>query len=69
MDESARIEDLEVKVAHLEKATQDLSDVLWQQQRQIDQLIEGLGQLVGRVEALVGTLPTDPPADEKPPHY
>ena len=38
MSEETRLESMEIKIAHLEKASQELSDVLHQQQQQIDSL-------------------------------
>ena len=63
-----RIEDLEFKVAHLERALQELSDVLYRQQQRLDAQEARLARLSHRLdEAATGT-PGDP-SDEKPPHY
>ena len=63
-----RIELLEFKVAHLEQAMQELSDVLYRQQREIaalrargQQLFEQLRQMEDRGG--------DPSRVEIPPHY
>lgn len=65
---SERIDALEFKVAHLERALQELSDVVYRQQRELDlqrdrnqQLREQLQQLEERGG--------DPNRVEIPPHY
>jgi SlyX protein len=63
-----RIETLEFKVAHLERALQELSDVLYRQQRELDALRERGQQLLVQVEALVDR-GGDPNRIEIPPHY
>jgi uncharacterized coiled-coil protein SlyX len=64
----ARIESLEIKVAHLERALQELSDVLYRQQQRLDAHEARYQQLLDRVEA--GDPPAGPEAKfEIPPHY
>lgn len=68
MSHDARIEALEVKVAHLERALQDLSDVLYRQQQRLDADAARYQRLIDRVEA--GDQPSGPePTFEIPPHY
>jgi SlyX protein len=63
-----RLESLEVKLAHLERAVQDLSDVVWRQQRQIDAADARHQQLLDRLAA--ADKGDDAPAQfEVPPHY
>lgn len=63
------LERLELKIAYLEKANTELSDVVYRQQREIDELYRRIDKLKDRLEALA-TAPTPySPADEKPPHY
>jgi SlyX protein len=65
---SERIDILEFKVAHLERALQELSDVLYRQQRELDALRtrnELLLQQVQQLEDRGG----DPNRVEIPPHY
>ena len=64
----ARIERLEFKVAHLEKALQDLSDVLYRQQRELDALRERSRELDAQVRQLEAR-DDDPDRVEIPPHY
>ena len=63
-----RIETLEFKVAHLERALQELSDVLYRQQRELDALRDRNQQLIEQVQQLEDRA-GDPNAVEIPPHY
>jgi SlyX protein len=65
---SERIDALEFKVAHLERALQELSDVLYRQQRELDALRDRNQQLVEQVQQLSDRA-GDPNAVEIPPHY
>jgi SlyX protein len=65
-----RLETLEVKLAHLERAVQDLSDVVWRQQRQLDAADARHQQLLDRLSAADRGDDGAPPAQfEVPPHY
>ena len=68
MDAKNRIEALEFKVAHLERALQELSDVMYRQQREIDGMLELNRQLRSQVEQLE-TRGADANSVEIPPHY
>ena len=68
MGETNRIEALEFKVAHLERALQELSDVMYRQQREIDALRERNQQLLEQVQQLEDR-GGDPNRVEIPPHY
>ena len=70
MTDDARIVELELRYSHLQKAVDDLSDVVMRQDKQLDQLNQLLAQISGRTESLEHLLdePRDP-QDEKPPHY
>ena len=62
-------ERLELKVAFLERANQELSDMVYRQQQDIEQLRTHVRELLGRVEALREE-PTKYTAEqERPPHY
>jgi len=65
---SDRIDTLEFKVAHLERALQELSDVLYRQQRELDALRNRNQQLVEQMQQLSDRA-GDPNAVEIPPHY
>jgi SlyX protein len=68
MTGDARIEALEFKVAHLERSMQELSDVLYRQQRALDALRDRAQQLVQQVQSLEDR-GADPTQVEIPPHY
>jgi uncharacterized coiled-coil protein SlyX len=55
-------------VAHLERALQELSDVLYRQQCELDSLRDRNQQLVEQVQQLSDRA-GDPNAVEIPPHY
>jgi uncharacterized coiled-coil protein SlyX len=63
-----QIEDLEFKLAHLERAIQELSEVLFRQQRQLDVLEERYARLLDRLDA-ADRQATSASQFEIPPHY
>jgi SlyX protein len=63
-----RVERLEFKIAHLEKAVQELSDVVYRQQRELDALRERGRALLEQVQQLEDR-GADPNRVEIPPHY
>ncbi|MEY4761504.1 MAG: SlyX [Pseudomonadota bacterium] len=66
----ARIEDLEIKLAHLERALQDVSDEVVRQQAAIERLGERNLRLQERIEAMQPEGGEDAATRvEIPPHY
>ena len=66
--ETSRLEAVEFKIAHLERAVQELSDVLYRQQQQLDAALamnQRLCQQLEDMESRTG----DATAVEIPPHY
>jgi len=64
--DAARLETLETKVAYLEQTLQQLSDVLYRQQRDLDRMIARNRQLLDEL----GTAPGASGSEiEIPPHY
>jgi SlyX protein len=63
-----RIEALEFKVAHLERALQELSDVLYRQQQELDALRHTNGLLTEQLRQVSGP-GADASSTEVPPHY
>ncbi len=60
---------LETKISHQEFLLEELNQVVYDQQRQIDDLEKRLGLTIKRVEgAMSGGNEIGPPG-EKPPHY
>ena len=63
------IERIELKIAYLERANNDLSEVVYRQQQQIDALRAELAVLNGKMEAAVTEQTVYTLEQEKPPHY
>jgi SlyX protein len=63
------VERLELKIAFLERASAELSDVVYAQQRQIDALRTRVAELAGQMEARSQADRPYTIEDEKPPHY
>jgi SlyX protein len=63
-------EKIETKIAFLERANSELSDVVFRQQRVIDALRDQVAALGARVQANQESDATPrTPEDERPPHY
>ena len=69
MNDAARLEALEFKCAHLERAVQELSDVLYQQPQRLDEAIQRNQQLREQLEMLESRAGELVPGVEIPPHY
>jgi uncharacterized coiled-coil protein SlyX len=67
MTDAERLETLEFKLAHLERAVQELSDVLYRQQLELDRVLEINRQLRNQVEELESRASAG--GVEIPPHY
>jgi SlyX protein len=64
------LEQVETKIAFLEHANAELSDVVTRQQRDIDALRDQIAALAARIQALRDSDATPHSAeDERPPHY
>lgn len=63
------IERIELKIAYLERANNDLSEVVYRQQQEIDALRAELSVMNGKMEAAVAEQTVYTPEQEKPPHY
>lgn len=63
------LERLETKLAFLEKATNDLSDVVYRQQQDIAALSDKLTVLATRFDAFRSNERAYTPEEERPPHY
>jgi uncharacterized coiled-coil protein SlyX len=68
MDDEAMTR-LETKLAFLEKAANELSDVVYRQQQDIAALNERLAALAGRFDILVSNDRAYTSDEERPPHY
>ena len=66
---SDAIERLETKIAFLESANVELSDVVYRQSQEIQVLRTRLDALAQRVEAAQTPETVRTPEEERPPHY
>ena len=64
-----RMVEIESKIAFQDNALQELNDVIYRQQKQIDQLELTCQNLIERVKALSEISVSGALEDEKPPHY
>ena len=63
------LEQIQTKIAFLERATSELSDVVFRQHGEIQALGAKLEAVVERLSATHSDEVPRPPDDEKPPHY
>jgi uncharacterized coiled-coil protein SlyX len=63
------VERLESKIAYLERANNELSDVVYRQHREIQRLRERLDALAERFDSVTTVEERRTPEDERPPHY
>jgi uncharacterized coiled-coil protein SlyX len=63
------LEQLETKIAFLERANAELSDVVFRQHRDIETLRAQIAGLAARIDAAQENIPVGTPEDERPPHY
>jgi uncharacterized coiled-coil protein SlyX len=68
MDGNDRLERIEIKLAHLEQAVQQISDEVARQQQQLEQALSRAQRLSSRLEELEGG-GASAGGYEKPPHY
>jgi len=66
---TARIDELEARLAHQDQTVHELSDEVYRQQRQIAQLETVVRQLAARLSEGEADQAPGRPADEIPPHY
>jgi len=64
-----RINELETKIAYQEHTIQELNDVIYEQQQQIDRIEIMCKHLMDRIQTLSDTGASDQPANDRPPHY
>ena len=68
MTEHDRLENLEIKIAHLERGLQELSDVVVRQQQELERVLLRNQQLTQDVESLRADSDAATRV-ERPPHY
>jgi uncharacterized coiled-coil protein SlyX len=67
--DDATLEQVQTKIAFLERANADLSDVVYRQQQELRALGARLQELAARLEAFHTEERQRLPDDERPPHY
>ncbi|PKQ09387.1 MAG: SlyX protein [Alphaproteobacteria bacterium HGW-Alphaproteobacteria-12] len=66
----ARIDELEIRLAHQDRIIEELNEALARQWRTIDELTRKLGALGGRVQIIEEDAKASSPSTEPPPpHY
>lgn len=63
------VERIELRIAYLERANNDLSEVVYRQQQEIDALRAELAVLGGKLEGALTEQTVYTPEQERPPHY
>lgn len=64
-----RLDQIEEKLAHLERAVSELSDVVARQQKELDRATDRHQRLVDKLAAMESDFGPSATAEEKPPHY
>jgi SlyX protein len=68
MDPEA-LEQIQTRIAFLERANAELGEVVFQQQKEIQALTAKLREVVQRLEATHSAQEQRTPEEERPPHY
>lgn len=63
------LEQLETKIAFLERANAELSDVVFRQHQDIESLRAQVAGLAARIDAAQSEATVRTPEEERPPHY
>jgi SlyX protein len=66
---SERLDAVEEKLAHLERAVSELSDVVARQQKELERALDRNQRLMDKIATLETDLAPSATAYEKPPHY
>jgi SlyX protein len=64
-----RLAAIEEKLAHLERAMNELSDVVARQQKDLDRATDRHQRLMDKLAAMESDFGPSASAEEKPPHY
>lgn len=67
-DALARIEALEVRIAHQDRTIEDLNVTVTDQWKRIEALEKQVGRMADRLQRVEDSAPSDAP-DPPPPHY
>jgi SlyX protein len=64
-----RLEQIETKIAFLERANAELSDVVFRQHQEIERLRAQMVALASRMDGMQSDMQAHTPEEERPPHY
>jgi uncharacterized coiled-coil protein SlyX len=67
--QASPLERIETKIAFLERANAELSDIVFRQYREIEALRARVNALIERFEAAQSAEPARELEEERPPHY
>ncbi len=68
MDEET-LEQIQTRIAFLERANAELGEVVFRQQKEIQSLTARIREVLQRLEAAQSAQEERPAEDERPPHY
>ena len=68
-DSSARIEQLEVRIAYQDRVIEDLNATVTEQWKQIDQLAKQIARMSDRLKSVEDNVPAPDGPEPPPPHY
>ena len=63
------VERIELRITYLERANNDLSEVVYRQQQEIDALRAELAVVSGKLQSAMTEQTAYTPEQERPPHY
>lgn len=63
------VERIELRIAYLERANNDLSEVVYRQQQEIDALRAEIAVVGGKLDTALTEQTVYTPEQERPPHY
>lgn len=69
MNNSPRLDAIEIKLAHLERALSEISDVVVRQQKELELALARHQRLSDQLRLLESEAGASATAEEKPPHY
>jgi SlyX protein len=69
MTDTARLDALEIRIAHQDAAIEDLNATITAQWKEIDRLKREVERLTDRVASAEASLPGDPQDEPPPPHW
>jgi uncharacterized coiled-coil protein SlyX len=66
---SERLDDLEIQLTHQQKMVDELNELIYSQQQEIDRLSSELRQIKEQLQIVLPSLNRAPEDEEPPPHY